>query len=477
VKNQLQALIDSLNRGARPDLYEVSKWLAKQDVSVEEWEDLSREMCRAYNLSGEEELTTHLKRPTIETLTEYVDDFSTMMDEVEISGWLRDYVEHTRGMEAPTPYHFGTALTILGATLRRQVHVDQGYFQLWPAVQTMLVGPSGKVKKSTSASYGVELAMDASSKSGAINFLPDEGSAEALKTELAQLSKKKGEATGLLYVSELGTFLGKQDYNVNLVQALTDLFDSRLKKRRRTHSQGIQKMDNIAVSFLGCSNEDWLADAIPASAFGGGFFGRMLVFHQPDTDRCFSRPSVGRSDERGALKDFLIKAVTISKCEAVPTRPADKWFDTRYKEIKEGWPDDERLVPFWERIPDHILRIGMLLSISDAIPETPTVVITDRHLIQADAIIRWILRYLPKVYVNLGGTAFGHDHHRIYNAIKRKGGVMEERELGRKMARRMSLKRMEEHLNDMVKSGLAKRVKMNAWEGKYGWAIIPGKEF
>jgi hypothetical protein len=476
MKKPIELFLASLEEGRRPDLHTVSRWLANQQVNLEEWEIISAKLCECYEFKDEDELTAHLAKPVFTGVSDYVDDFSDMMDEVELSGVIRDYVEYTRGMEAPTPYHFGTILAVLAATLRRQVYIDQGYYEIWPATQVMLIGPSGKVKKSTAASYGVNLAMEVAAESGVINLLPDEGSGEALKTELAHLTKKKGEATGLLYVSELGTFLGKQDYNVNLVQTLTDLFDSRNRKRRRTHAQGNQKLDNIAVSFLGCSNEDWLADAIPPSAFGGGFFGRMLVFYQHDTDRCFARPRrPADPSARERIKDFLAAAQFV-KGMAVLTPAADRWFDERYRQVKKEWPEDERLVPFWERIPDHILRLGMLLSISDDPQQRDEISVSDRHLLQADGVIRWILRYLPKVYSYLGGTAFGEDQRRIYNAIKRKGGMIEEAELARKMSRRMSRRRLEDHLDTMKKNKVARRKKLNPWEGRYGWEIIPGKE-
>lgn len=470
----LQEFLESLDRGAKPDLHAISSWLAKQPMNADDWDTICKRLCVTYGFSSEDELAEHLKKPVFLGVSNYNDDFSPMMDEVDMGGMIRAYVEHTRGMEPPTAFHFATALTLLGAALRRNTYVDQGFYTVWPAVQTMLIGPSGKVKKSTAGNYGVEMLMRVAAESGGVNFLPDEGSGEALKTELAQLSSRKGEATGLLYVSELGTFLGKQEYNVNLVQMLTDLFDSRVAKRRRTHAQGNQKLKNIALSFLGCSNEDWLADAIPASAFGGGFFGRMLVFYQSDTDRCFSRPRKPGNIED--IEEFFTRVQYI-KGEAVLDPIADKWFDKRYKEVKREWPEDDRLVPFWERIPDHLLRLGMLLSISEDVSQTNGICIQERHMLQADGVIRWILRYLPKVYVHLGGTTFGEDHQRIFKAIQRRGGRIEETELARKMSRRMSRNRLQEHLDTLRANGVAKRVKLEAWEGKYGWELIPGKEF
>ena len=467
MKKDFTNLITAIEKGKRPDLRELSQWMFKQQISGEDWERVSDVLKAAYGFADDGELANAIKFPTFTTDTGYVDDFSPMMLECDMKGWVRDYVEHTRNMEAPTPYHFASALTVLGSALHRQVHVDQGYYKIWPAMQTLLIGPSGKTKKSTAAGYAVQLGEE----SKRVHRLLDEGSQEALKTELYQISKRTGAATGLLYASELGTFLGKQDYNQGLVQALTDLFDSRTGTRRRTQARGNEGIENIAVSFLGCSNEDWLADSIPPSAFGGGFMGRILTYYQSGTDRVFPRPRVLDTSERDALLEGLLRTQYVNGV-AVTTPAADKWFDARYRQLKREWPDDERLVPFWERIPDHLLRVGMLLSISEDLAQRDSISIEERHLQQADALIRWIVRYLPRVYSFLGGTQFGTDQQRIISIIRRKGGTISEAELGRKMSSRLSRKQLDEHLSTMIANRVLDRIRTSdVWEGKTAYRL------
>src|SRR3990172_5274109 len=302
--SQILRLTEGLRQGVRPDLQALSEWLSKQEIPYDEWGDLADALCTAYGYADEIELASHISKPKFTRVSEYTDDFTPLLDEIQLGGWLRDYVEHTRGMEAPTPFHFATGMTVLGACLKRQVFVDQGYYQIWPAVQAMLVGPSGRVKKSTAAGYGVDLALQLTE--GLFNLLPDAGSGEALITELSQIARKNGERTGLLYVSEMATFLGKQEYNINLIQNLTDIFDCRLSKRKRTGARGNEAMKNIAVSALFCTNEDWAIDAIPSSAFGGGFMRRVLLFYQGGTDRVFPRPQKPTAESIARLHDGLM---------------------------------------------------------------------------------------------------------------------------------------------------------------------------
>jgi len=470
----LKKFLKIIESEERPDLKDVAGWLKELNMDEGTWKIVSKELCKNYGFKDEAALRRSMQGS--ESLTtkpdDYVDDFSPLLDDIKLGGWIRDYVEHTRGMEPPTVFHFATALTILGASLRRNVHIDFGYFQIWPAIQSMLVGPSGKTKKTTASEYGVDLACDIKEKR-LFNLLPDEGSGEALKTELYQIGKREKASTGLLFVSEMATFIGKQEYNTNLVQTLTDLFDSRKAKRRRTGARGSEDMVDIAVSALLCSNEDWLADAIPASAFGGGFFGRMLVFYQPDTDRIFPQPEMDFRERVKVQTHLKLAAQVQGKCILTPD--ASRWYDGRYRQMKKQWPKDERIVPFWERLHIHLLRMAMLITISDNLGQDmggEIIHLEVPALEKADSILGWVLKYLPKVYVHVGGTQFGADHHRIHSIISRHGGFLESEDLGRKMSSRLSRRQLREHTETMEANGVITKVRINPWEGRYGWRVI-----
>lgn len=466
MNDQVTKLINKIKAGARPDLKSTKLWLDAQGLTREELDLVLDTIEKCYDLTPDA-FDAAIEEPGKNL--DYVDDFLPLMHNVK--GWLADYVEHTKGMEAPTAFHFATGLTVLGASLKRRCWVDQNAYKIYPAVQTLLVGPSGKVKKSTTGNYGVRLiGQERAGYKPAFNRLLTSGTGEALFHELSVLTNKQEEATGLLYVSELGTFLGKQEYNTNLVQILTDLFDCPDFLRRRTKGGGDEVLKNVAVSTLFCSNEDWLADAIPATAFGGGFFGRMLVFYQASTDRCFSRPRKISDEERDEIVNAL-EPVRFIKGEAILTPSADKLYDDYYLRHKDEWPEEERIVPFYERLPDHVLRMSMLLSVSED-PKRESPVITERHIEKAIEILSWVFKYLPRVYSHLGGTKFGIDQVRIYEIIKRAGGQMEKQELGRRMSRRLSNKQLTEHLETMKLNGVLIEVNADPWEGKRAWKLV-----
>jgi hypothetical protein len=342
----------------------------------------------------------------------------------------------------------------------------------------MVLGPSAWTHKSTAANYAVKLGE----ASGRVNRLMDEGSQEGLKKQLSAIAKKTGAATGLLYASELAALLNKSEYNIGMVQAITDLFDSR-DSLSRVLVGAKSELSNIAVSAIWCSNEEAATASVPVAAFGGGLMSRMLVWFQSGTDRSFSQPKKSmlaakqdRDEEFKDLVNMLAKA-GILEGEFTLSSAGSEWFDKRYIQIRKAHMEDERMDPMWGRYPDHILRMSMLLSVSEMLLKAhdgeltlarAPLKIKPHHLQQADAILQWILRYLPKVYAFLGMTAFGIEATRILQFIARKRGRVSEKEIGRKM--RISKRNLDEHLETLQSYGHIHPEKSQFGRGK-DWVL------
>jgi hypothetical protein len=457
VGEKLDKLIEGLellpNRPLMCDLELIAKWVdqngAKELVGFPaERERLINAVCKAFQLTRPQ-LEAELERGHAQKVLDYTDDF---MDLVPPKGLLRDYVIYTLGSESPTAFHAFSFLTVLGATLGRQICVDQQIFQIWPNMCTILVGPSGQVSKTTAANFAVQLAYKAEGAlacdealqfgDGRFELIAEKATSEAIHTRLAG----KDPATGLLYAGELSTFLNKKEYNKSLIQDLTRLWDCPDILPVRTQSRDHEILRNVAVSFLGCSNEAWLVDSLPEDAFKGGFMARVLQIYQPDTDRVFPEPKRLDKDLAEKLTYGVVESA-ICKGEVVKTRAASKYYNKRYHEIKKNFPDDERMKPFFARLPDHMLRLAMLLSVCESRVEN--VFITDEHLFQADQIMNWILKWLPKVYSFMGVTNVGADARRILFALVKNGGRMARHELITKMVGRLTVRQLDERLHTL----------------------------
>lgn len=470
VESALKRIKKSLSSRRKPDPKILAIWIKEnlQPMTRETYDEIALLFLRAYGLD-QEALSSLLARPRA-GLTQYVDTLSTLIDDIGLKGWLRDYVELTRNMEPPTAFHFWSGLTILGASLHRQCYVDQGYYRIWPAVQTIIVGPSQRVKKGTATAYAVRIGE----RSGRIHRLMDEGTTEALKTELSARSRQ-GAATGLIYSAELGTLLGEKDYNKDMVQVLTDLFDSRTGMQRKTQARGSEYIRDIAVSFLGCTNERWARGALPPSVYEGGFMARVLLVQQLGTDRIFPTPTLPSQELEDEVIEWLKRTQFVGG-RALMTATATKFYVEKYKWMKENWPEDERMSPFWSRIPDHMLRLGMLLSISSDVSQRDGIEVTQQHMVQADALLSWILEGLPRLYSMLGMNEYGDNALHVVDYLYRRGGSASNAELSRNVLRHMSKRALRECLEMLLDAKIVMRPRRTAPDGTEVYVLLQGPE-
>jgi len=444
------------NGGERPDLRSLANYISEQvhHADAIDWEGFRETVLVIYKLTDAQFQQT-FAHPVFTDQGKAVDDFHPMLQRLELKGFLRRYVDHLVNTESPAAFHFASALTILGASLKRQCWFDQKIFKIWPAVQTLVLGPSGKTAKTTATSYAIKIAREA----GTVEMLADEITPEQLKKELAERSHIAGEAVGMLYASELALLFAKTDgYNQGLIQTLTDLFDSRDFSSKHTKTQGKFDLRNIAVSFLACSNEAWATGAISDAAIGGGLVGRCLTFYQGGATKAVPFPEFPDVQERQKLIAMLTQTQFI-KGEFTVSPEARTWYEKKYIWLKENWPDDERVDPMWTRYGVHLLRLGMLFRVNDMISTASTAgtaittmdrVISVPHLAMADAVLAYLCRYIPIVYQFLGISKEGEQTNRVVRYIARKGGFVTHAQLMRAMSKHMNQGTLQQVLIGLV---------------------------
>lgn len=456
----LDIIIEELKLGKTSELRALSNHIWKNIETVDPitWEMFKVAAMEAYNLTDQEFLE-QFRQPMFYRDGNYIDDFHPLMNRENIRGFLGRYVHHLTNTESPPVFHFATALTIMGTACRRNIWIDQKIFKIWPAIQTLILGPSGKMGKTTCTTYGLKMGLEA----GVVDRIADEITPEALKSELSARTKEHGEAVGLLYSSELSLLFAKSEtYNQGLIQTMTDLFDSLDSSKKQTKTAGTFELKNIAVSFLSCSNEGWATMAIPEHAIGGGLIGRTLVFYQRDSSKEVPFPEFPDPVERQELIKMLQMIPTI-KGEFTYSPKAKEWYRNRYHAIKTNWPEDERMEPFWSRYGVHLLRIAMLMRvnemISTAVADGKALigmprVIEEHHFRQADAVLLWCFQYLPRVYSFLGISGHGEEMQKILRYINRQGGDVAHGPLARAMSKSMSGRQLREHVHTMEESGM-----------------------
>ena len=460
---RLQQHIDGGNIGP---FLEVKLWVYDNlpEMSAAGWSQLRSLLRKAYGMS-DDALAKEFSAVRSQVIA---DDFTPLIVELEVKGFLLNGMNHTAALESPNAFGFWCFMTILAAALRRQVYVDMDFFKIWPAMQTFIIAPSQRGGKSTIGDYIVD---NIAIPSGRINMLLDEGSQEGLKKELQFLSDTEGESTGLIYVSEMGTMFGDKDYNKDMVKNLTDLFDNRNRKKRVTVTHGAQEIKNMAVSAILCSNERWVRESVPPSAMEGGWWARLLPIWCQGSDKIVPIPKMADRTVPEQLIAFM-KRTAFLKGVAKLDKGGLEYYEAKYRQMRASWPENPQLHPFWNRYPAHMLRVGMLLAISENIEPRDEIIISRKNIYQADRLMEWILLKLPNLYAVLSTNEHGDNAVLVIQFIKGKGGVVEEKDLGRAMMRRMPSYVMKRIVQDLCAWGVLVRRPSKAINGGHKLILL-----
>lgn len=324
------------------------------------------------------------------------------------------YLDYTKNNEAPELYHKWVAISIIGASLGRRIFFDKGYYKVYPCHFIILIGPSGKVRKSVSAGIGVNLLRQVTD----INIIAEKITPEQL---LSALSVKKIlnkvqyiDSSGFIFASELAAFLGKQKYNEGLIPMLTTLADCPDSWTYSTKMGGKVELENVALSFLGCSTPDWIVESLPPAVFGGGFMSRCLFVVQEFTTRVNALPKIEAPEIRERLI-LMLRDISNIEGQITLTKEGEKFYVDWYKKNKSINVEESKMEAYFERKPDHLLRLAMVLCAAKNNPND--LVIDSMMLEKALLFLNEIEQYLPSTFGEIEANPQARIQARILKAI------------------------------------------------------------
>jgi hypothetical protein len=292
-------------------------------------------------------------------------------------------MEFTKYVEPPGRFHLWTALVILSATLARKVYKPRGLFTLYPNLYVGLIGPTG-IGKSTAAEIGVNHFGETIKSSGS-EVMTGKITSWYLYDWFGQMSQGSNPAVALIFSSELKTLLG--DLNkAELVAMLTDIYGCPEDREYRTKTHDIIRLQEVYLNLLVCSTPEWLTLGISADDISGGFTGRFIYVCEEKTERSFPFPEdfYGATEIKEAKEVLVEDLARIATLEG-PVIFTDEavakytmWYSDRMKELTE-----ERLIGYYSRKRDHMMKVAMLLSVA----EGDSLVVTEGHLDLAQEIL------------------------------------------------------------------------------------------
>lgn len=321
--------------------------------------------------------------------------------------WLDTYMDYTEHTEPPDSYHQWCSLSILAACLRRQVWINMGFFNVYPNMYTVLVGPPA-TRKNTAINIAVNLAL----KLDGIHIGADSTSREKLirdiKESKVQTVLPNGdtyEHSSLTIVSkELSVFLGS--YNHDLLSLLTDLYDNHPKWEYRTKNMGVDVIYNEWLNLLGGTTPTWLVGSVPLDAIGGGFTSRIIFVVEHEPRKKVARPRI--TDKEVKLHDDLLHDLELisTMCgEMKLTKKADEWFEDWYEHGNTKKSHDMRFDGYYGRKHIHLLKVAILVSAS----YSSDMMITDLHLKSALYLIEQLEDRMIEAFGAAGRSILAQD--------------------------------------------------------------------
>lgn len=357
-------------------------------------------------------------------------------------GFITDFVNTTRGMEIPTLFVIWGALWAVSTALSREAWLKWYPKQLWPNLYVLTVAPPGLCHKSTA----MDIAKSALEKM--VDFMPDTATkfrketnyitgkctSDALLMSLAPAVRTfvdmsessihtvdRGSHVALA-ISELAMFLGKQQYNINLVTTLTDLYDCKDSDSEVTRSRGVEPLRNVYVTFCGATTPDSLKSSIPEEALGGGFLSRLVVVYQdlptkicPIPMAMFGYPTPESLPEKLAWISYNMQGEFYLTPEAMDFY--SKWYHSWKKSMFENMAAESAAD---NRRDTLLLRLALLMRAQEYRPGRD---ITLKNIECAKNILDYTLRTARPATEDLGMNEYTRFLNGMRRYISKRGSV------------------------------------------------------
>lgn len=323
--------------------------------------------------------------------------------------FLQDYREFTKGNEAHPTYHMFSALVALSSIVSRKVWIDLGYFNIYPNLYVVLVGPPGN-RKTTAMSVCKRLLRalnEGQNTNPTIPFSAECQTKESLVKELAGYQRaakwtdpQTKEDETLIYspitvcVTELSQFLGAA--SAHMVDFLTTVYDQDYYDVK-TKNKGIETIIGPYLTLLACTTPAWITARLRDDVISGGFSRRALFVFETDKAPRQAFPEITEEME-GAWSRVVDYSKNLQHVKGKFEWAADAhaWYQNWYENLKV--PPTETLAGYYDSKHIQLIKIAMLIALADR----PELVLQIEHLKFALELLELMEKNLDRVFSGMG---------------------------------------------------------------------------
>lgn len=321
--------------------------------------------------------------------------------------WLDAFIKYSGYGEAPEEALFWTGVGTVAGALRRNVWIDQGYFQWYSNHYIILVAPPGVISKSTTMNIGFNLLREVPG----VKFGPDSITWQALVGAMAEAREDVAYPDGsfipacalTIASDELGNFLDIE--NTEMLNVLISMFDAKQGTFQKiTKMAGNDLVPNPWLNFMACTTPAWIAGGFNDLTAQGGFVSRCLFVFADRKRRLVALPSRHMPANMQEMREQLVQdleRIGTLRGQFTITEEAVNYEEQRYHSHWNGASrnfDMERFGGYWARKQTHVFKLAMVLSAA----EGPSLRIEKQHLEAAVAHITRTESNLSRVFELIG---------------------------------------------------------------------------
>lgn len=341
------------------------------------------------------------------------------------SDWLQAYVSYASYTEAPRRMHFWAGVTAIAGALQRKVWMDQAYYRWLCNFYIVFVAPPGIVAKSTTA----DIAGDILREVPLVRMGPDIVTWQRLVQAFEEAQTTftvNGDATQIpmaamtIVASELGNLLNPDEEDLS--NLLITLYDGKSRLRKETKFNGMEAIENVWVTLIGCTTPSWIVQNIPAAMVGGGLASRCLFVYADQKEKLVAYPGhhvpIGMDRMRADLLADLSHIAELAG-EYKLSPEAEEWGETWYRQLWSAAHQQDGTDVFdnyKSRKQTHVHKLAMALAAS----RSDELIVELDDLVTADQMVTELEADLPKIFASVGKSQSSIQADRFASYVKRR---------------------------------------------------------
>lgn len=332
--------------------------------------------------------------------------------------WIDAYVSFTANTEPATLFRKWVAVATIASALQRKVWIDW-HTRIYPNMYIVVVGPPGDARKGTAMEPMWNFIRELGIKTTAQSTTWQQIIVELKKSESAGIQSVEGYIPGhsslTVYSKEFSNFLGLG--NNELISCLTDWWDCPSVWDRKTKNSGEFGLSNIWLNLIGATTTDLLRAMLPSSTVGSGLLSRVVFIYSPGVEKLVELPHLMLDPTTGRYVPApRTEDITDDTFKKLLADLADiHTFDSAFKLTDEAigfyvqWYRANHanrhnftgpLVYYPARRQIHLLKLSMIISAAMSDKQ----IITNEHIVKADALLCETEIRMPKVFSGFGSS-------------------------------------------------------------------------